>query len=166
MVSNAVRYASQWGSLTREETPPPCVCTESWQTWRLNNFETPSFCLFVTPRLWLHPHSPLNMCCLPLQHFPPFHAHVDESRSDPKLWLRCESQLMTCLWVTWHSTSCTATLQEKKKKLVQEYVLIRVPDDRHYWKAVTKMMTFLNGVQLCRNELPILPCPLILNLLC
>lgn len=127
----------------------------------------PSFCLFVTPRLWLHPHSPLNMCCLPLQHFPPFHAHVDESRSDPKLWLRCESQLMTCLWVTWHSTSCTVTLQEKKKKkLVQEYVLIRVPDDTHYWKAVMKMMTFLNGVQLCRNELPILPCPLILNLLC
>lgn len=127
----------------------------------------PSFCLFVTLRLWLHPQSPLNVCCLPLQTLP--------ALSCPCGWVTLRPQAVTQVWVTAHDLPLShMTLhflysyapRKKRKKLGQEYVLIRVADDTHYWKAVTKIMTFLNGVQLCRNELPILPCPLILNLLC
>lgn len=167
IVSNAVRYASQWGSLTREETPPPCVCTESWQTWRLNNFETSELLsLCNTPPLTSSALSP--ECVLPATPTLP-------ALSCPCGWVTLRPQAVTQVWVTANDLPLShMTLhflysyapRKKRKKRGQEYVLIRVADDTHYWKAVTKIMTFLNGVQLCRNELPTLPCPLILNLLC
>lgn len=163
-VWNAIRHARQWGSLAQDETPPPCVCSESWQTWQLNNFETSEL-------LSLCNTSPLTSSALSPEYVLPATPTLP-ALSCPTGWVTLRPQAVTQVWVTANDLPLShMTLHflysytKRKKKLGQEYVLIRVPDDTHYWKAVTKIMTFLNGVQLWRNKLPILPWPLVLNLL-
>lgn len=130
--------------MTHKETPPPCVRTESWQKWRLNDFETSErLCLRNTLTLTSPRRSPEYLPLL--QDFPPFHGD-DESRSDPKLWLRCESQIMTCPCES-HDTPLPVQLYFNSKNKTALGICANQCawwNTACYCKVVTKMRTFLN----------------------